>query len=68
MTDAIYVRRLPHLQRPTPDLLQPVGSTSEPSEAPPIVCRTATIRVNLARVLADLDAEARRLLGGAMSE
>ena len=68
MTDAIYVRRLPHLERPTPDVLRPIGSTSEPSDAQPIVCRTATVRVNLLRVLADLEAEARRLLGGAMTE
>jgi hypothetical protein len=68
MTDAIYVRRLPHLERPTPEVVRPIGSTSEPPDAQPIVCRTATIRVNLGRVLADLEAEARRLLGGAMYE
>jgi hypothetical protein len=69
MTDAIYVRRLPHFQRPTPDLFRAAGPESAPaSAATPVVCRTATVRVNLGRVLADLEAEARRLLGGALCE
>jgi hypothetical protein len=69
MTDAIYVRRLPHLERSTPEVLRPIGplgpTSKSPVEALPIVCRTASVRVNLGRVLADLEAEARRLLGGA---
>jgi hypothetical protein len=66
MTDAIYVRRLPHLERPTPELLRPAA---EPEATPaPIVCRTTAVRVNLARLLADLEQESRRLLGGALSE
>ena len=72
MTDAIYVRRLPHLERPTPEVLRPIApidridpASQSPAEPLPIVCRTATVRVNLGRVLADLEAEARRLLGGA---
>jgi hypothetical protein len=73
MTDAIYVRCLPHLERPTPEVLlaavSPAGPASTvPLEAPPIVCRTTTVRVNLGRVLADLELEARRLLGGALDE
>jgi hypothetical protein len=36
--------------------------------APAVVCRTANVRVNLARLLADLEVEARRLLGGALCD
>jgi hypothetical protein len=68
MTDATHVRRLQPLERTSSENLEPARPSTLPADAAPIVCRTSVVRVNLGRLLADLELEARRLLGGALYE
>jgi len=69
MTDAPHVRRPALREGLAREIVRPIGGSSAPPPDPaPKVCRTTVVRVNLGRLLAELQAEARRLLGGALYE